>query len=78
MSFIGVLFFSWNLYQYLGIAHKAYSVYNYGRDGYKIMSKIKWLFTRNKKKEPELTDSFLIEKEDVENNWELIKIFKFN
>ena len=77
MSFIAAFYLSWNLYQYLGVAHKLYSVYNYGRDGYKILAKIKSLFARSKK-EPELTDSFLIEKEEVENNWELIKIFRFS
>ena len=75
MFIIDAIYISYSLYQCLGVAHKAYSVYNYGRDSYYIISKISSYFSGNKKKQPELTDSFLIEKEQVEDNWELIKFY---
>lgn len=77
MFIIDAIAFSWSVYGYLGLAHSAYTVYNYGKDGLKILTKISSYFAGSKKKEPDLTDSFLIEKKEVENNWELIKFYRF-
>lgn len=76
MLLLDAIYLSYNLYQFLGVAHKAYNVYNYGRDTYYVISKVSTYFSGNKKKQPDLTDSFLIEKKDVENDWELINFFK--
>lgn len=78
MIIIDAIYFSWSLYNFLGIAHKAYSVYNYGRDGYRLISKLSSYFAGKNKKAPDLTDSFLIEKETVEENWQLIKFHNFS
>ena len=75
MFILDAIYISYNLYQFLGIAHKAYNVYNYGRDSYYVLAKISSYFAGGKKKQPDLTDSFLIEKELVEDNWELIKFY---
>lgn len=78
MIIIDAVYLTLNLYSYLGMAHKVYTVYNYGKDGYNVLVKAASYFGGSNKREPDLNDSFLIEKEEVENNWELLKFYKFN
>jgi hypothetical protein len=74
MFILEAIMITYNIYKFLGVVQKVYHVYNYGRDTYYIISKISKYFSGNKKKQPDLTDSFLIEKQDLENSWQLINI----
>lgn len=74
--FLEAIYISYTVYQFMTTANRIYSFYNYGRDGYYIINKIGSYFAGRKKRQPDLTDSFLIEKKQVEDNWELIQLHR--
>jgi hypothetical protein len=74
--FLEAIYFTYNFYKFMGVVNKVYNVYNYGRDSYYIVSKIGSYFAGRNKTQPDLTDSFLIEKKQVEDNWELIQLHR--
>ena len=77
MFILQALYFTWGVYNYIGIVSGIYGMFNMGKDGVMLIYKIaKYVGGGKGKKQPELTDSFLIEKRDLENNWQDIKLIK--
>ena len=76
MYFFETIYLSWHLYTFLGITYKVYGIYNYSIASLTFVSNAWGYLTGLNNRPLDMSESVLIEKKTVENNWQLINFFR--
>lgn len=76
MLILQILYLTWGVYNYIGFASSIYGMFKMGQDGVILIYRVAKYVGRKSTgtTAPDLTESFLIEKRDLENNWQEVNV----